>query len=185
MSVAPSARAAAWALAGLAAAVLATPTAAQTPPSLICQDEPEFRQFDFWVGDWEVFDNQSGNKAGENHIESRHAGCVLVERWESQGGGGGMSMNYYDSVTGVWRQLWVSVNYSIDIQGGLDGQGRMVLEGQLHNYRQRQGIPFRGTWTPNEDGSVRQLFEQQDAQGQWQVWFDGRYEPRGGQVDAK
>lgn len=80
---------------------------------------------------------------------------------------------------GTWRQHWVSVNYSIEIEGGLDEEGRMVLVGELHHYGQRAAIPFRGTWTPRPDGSVRQLFEQQDpATSEWQVWFDGRYERR-------
>ena len=161
--------------------VLAAPSAAQAqaPPSIICQDEPEFRQFDFWVGEWDVFDNVSGNRAGTNSIQALHGGCVLVESWTSAGGPGGTSINYYDNVRGTWRQYWVSVNYSIEIEGGLDEDGSMVLEGALHNYRQRVAIPFRGTWTPQPDGSVRQLFEQQDpATDAWQVWFDGRYEPR-------
>lgn len=174
------------ALAGLSASLpdSATAQTPQTPPPVICQQDAAYRQFDFWVGEWEVFGNQNGALAGRNHIEARHGGCVLVERWESNGGGGGMSMNYYDGTTGLWRQVWVSVNYNIDIQGGLDDQGRMVLEGEIHTYPGGgQSLPFRGTWTPQADGNVRQLFEQQDpSTGAWQVWFDGRYEPRGGQV---
>ena len=85
-------------------------------------------------------------------------------------------MNYYDNVTGRWRQLWVATNYSIDIEGGLNESGAMVLVGELHNYRPAQSVPFRGTWTPQPDGDVRQLFEQQDPDsGEWSVWFDGRY----------
>jgi hypothetical protein len=161
--------------------MLAAPSAvhAQTPPSLICQEEAEFREFDFWVGEWEVFNNLSGARAGMNTIEALHGGCVLVESWAGAGGAGGTSINYYDSVRGTWRQYWVSTNYSIEIEGGLDDEGRMVLVGELHDYRQRVAIPFRGTWTPQPDGSVRQLFEQQNtATGEWQVWFDGRYERR-------
>ena len=33
----------------------------------------------------------------------------------------------------------------------------------------------RITWTPNADGSVRQLWEAADAKGAWTVAFDGRY----------
>ena len=168
-----------WLVCALVALAAPSAVEAQTPPSIICQDEPEFRQFDFWVGEWDVFDNASGNRAGANSIESLHGGCVLVESWTSSGGPGGTSVNYYDNVRGTWRQYWVSVNYSIEIEGGLDQDGRMVLEGELHDYRQRAAIPFRGTWTPEPDGTVRQLFEQQDpATGEWQVWFDGRYERR-------
>lgn len=152
--------------------------AAQTPPK-VCMDEPAFRQFDFWVGDWDVYNNANDVLVGRNRIESRENGCVLVEKWASSSGGTGMSMNYYDSLTGKWRQVWIASNYSIDIEGGLNQEGAMVLEGRLHNYRSRRSFEFRGTWTPNEDGTVRQFFEQMNRESrEWQVWFDGRYEPR-------
>jgi hypothetical protein len=147
----------------------------QQPPPPVCQTNSEFRQFDFWIGEWTVTNSANGQVAGENRIESRESGCVLVEHWTASGSTG-MSMNYYDSITGKWRQIWVASNYSIDMAGGLNADGAMVLEGQLHNYRQGQALDFRGTWTPNPDGSVRQLFEQKDPQtGEWNVWFDGRY----------
>ena len=41
--------------------------------------------------------------------------------------------------------------------------------------RRRCQHPFRGRWTPLEDGRVRQLFQQQDDEGVWQTWFDGYY----------
>jgi hypothetical protein len=145
----------------------------------VCEDEAAFRAFDFWIGEWDVYNNANGNLAGRNRIESQESGCVLVERWTSASGGTGMSVNYYDIVTDQWRQVWIANGYSIDITGGLDESGAMVLVGEIHTYAQRRALPFRGTWTPNADGSVRQFFEQQDpATGEWQVWFDGRYEPR-------
>ena len=139
----------------------------------------EHRQFDFWVGEWDVYNNANGNLAGRNRIELRENGCVLVENWTSSSGGTGMSMNYYDSLTEKWRQVWIASNYSIDIVGTLNEVVAMALEGQLHNYRFSQSFEFRGTWTPHEDGTVRQFFEQKDPEsGEWRVWFDGRYEPR-------
>ena len=36
--------------------------------------------------------------------------------------------------------------------------------------------PFTGEWTPNEDGTVTQYFEQYDAETeQWNPWFSGLY----------
>jgi len=136
---------------------------------------PGFDQFDFWVGEWEVFANATGNKAGENSIQKQEQGCVLIERWQGASGGSGMSMNYYNPVLDQWRQLWVSANrYAIDIVGGLQN-GVMQLEGKIH-YFQGASQDFRGSWSLNDDGSVRQFFEQFDADSEeWQVWFDGRY----------
>ena len=58
----------------------------------------------------------------------------------------------------------------------LDGRltdGRMVLQGSgPHEGRPAQ---HRITWTPNADGTVRQLWEVQAAEGRWTVIFDGRY----------
>ena len=50
----------------------------------------------------------------------------------------------------------------------------MVLQGeavQPNGTRARQRI----TWTPNADGSVRQLWEVAGANDEWTIVFDGRY----------
>lgn len=73
-----------------------------------CSDIPGFAGFNFWVGEWEVFDNNTGNKVGENSIQPMESGCLLLESWASIDGGTGTSMNCFNPVTGEWRQLWVS-----------------------------------------------------------------------------
>jgi hypothetical protein len=65
--------------------------------------------------------------------------------------------------------------YAIDIAGGLV-DGSVVLLGEIYNYGSNETFDFRGTWTPNNDGSVRQFFEQyNDETEMWDPWFDGRY----------
>jgi hypothetical protein len=61
----------------------------------------------------------------------------------------------------------------IDIEGGLR-DGSMILSGRLTNPA-GESRPFRGTWTPNADGSVRQRFEISEDGRTWSTWFDGRY----------
>lgn len=138
--------------------------------------EQEFRVFDFWLGAWEVSDNVSGNFAGNNSIQQMEGGCMLLESWEGAGGSTGTSVNYYNPTEKQWRQLWISQGrYSIDIVGGLVGES-MQLVGYIYPFSGAEA-KFRGTWTPNLDGSVRQLFEQYDEESEsWGVWFDGRYE---------
>jgi len=99
-----------------------------------------------------------------------------MKTWAGAGGSSGISINYYNSVRDEWRQLWVSAGeYAIDIAGGLTN-GSMVLVGEIYNYGCNQTFEFRGTWTPNMDGSVRQFFEQyNDETEAWDSWFDGRY----------
>jgi hypothetical protein len=50
----------------------------------------------------------------------------------------------------------------------------MVLEGQT-TATDAQVTKHRITWTPDANGSVRQLWESTDAKGQWSVAFDGMY----------
>ena len=62
----------------------------------------------------------------------------------------------------------------IDISGG-SVDGSIVLEGTASYAEGGRRVPFRGTWTPLDDGRVRQYFEEADAAGQWKPWFEGIY----------
>lgn len=148
-----------------------------TPPTSVCETDGRFGDFDFWVGEWKVYSNDEGRSfQGSNAITRHHNGCLLMENWTSAKGTTGSSMNYYDTVTKKWRQLWIADAYSIDYTGGLDATGSMVLKGKIHYFKNRRSESFRGRWTPNKDGTIRQLFEQQDEEtGMWKVWFDGVY----------
>lgn len=160
-----------------AIALFAFTAPATAQSAFSCNDAPGFHDFDFWLGDWSVSDRATGKHAGKNRIEAIEANCALVETWAGNGGSTGMSLNLYNPVTARWRQVWVSAGgYSIDIEGGLK-DGAMVLEGTIFYYGQKATIPFRGTWTAEADGSVRQYFQQYDAKTSvWNDWFDGRYE---------
>ncbi len=139
-----------------------------------CEYDERFRQFDFWIGHWEV-STAAGQVAGANRIEKGEQGCMLLERWTGGGGGSGTSINYYDTAKGKWVQVWVaSAGYSIRIEGGLE-DGKMVLVGEIFGL-DGKALPFRGTWTPLDDGRVRQFFEQSNDNGEtWTPWFDGYY----------
>lgn len=99
-------------------------------PSSPCL-EPMHRQFDFWLGEWDVFD-PAGQQVGTNVIESQLDGCVVAEHWVDAGGVPGRSINTFDAETGQWHQTWVSANHRghLRLAGGVDDQGRMVLDGR-------------------------------------------------------
>lgn len=148
--------------------------AQQAPPS--CEELDVHRQWDFWIGEWDVVVNDSTRApAGANTITSRHNGCMLEEEWRSVSGGTGSSINFYDGARGVWRQVWVAAAYVIEIEGGLDDSGAMVLEGEIRTFVSGTTSPFRGIWTELEPGVVNQRFELQGPDGAWAVWFDGLY----------
>ena len=140
-----------------------------------CEQDDRFREFDFWVGEWNVRDGD-GTLQGENSITREEQGCVLVERWRGASGSTGMSINYLDRKTDEWVQIWHAAGgYQIDIRGGLTVDG-MLLRGTIHYVGTGQTAPFRGLWTPLPDGRVRQFFEQSNDDGAtWEPWFEGFY----------
>ena len=169
------------ALALAALTLLATPAAAQdaapAPPACATEAAP-YRDFDFWVGDWEVTD-PDGVFQGENTVSSRDGGCLIVEEWTGAGGGEGVSLNFVDPSSGAWRQVWRGTGVVIDYEGGLDADGAMVLEGAIVYAADGRSAPFHGRWTARNDGSVLQEFwEQSPESGDWEVWFVGVYRPK-------
>jgi len=158
--------------------LLAIPISAQdAAPPKPCETSEDFRAFDFWLGDWEVFNRKNGQAVGKNSISAIESGCALLEEWTSSNGNTGTSLNLYNPLTQSWRQLWVSNGYNIDISGGPNDQGHMVLEGRIHYY-QGQTKAFRGTWSALENGDVRQYFQEFDKDSaSWTDWFDGIYKP--------
>jgi hypothetical protein len=139
-------------------------------------DAAEFRQFDFWLGDWDVR-TPDGQLAGRNRIEREQGGCVLHERYSTERGYAGESFNIYDATRRVWHQTWVdNTGLLLLLDGGLR-DGSMVLEGPGVDGESR-AVRHRITWTPQADGRVRQLWETTDAAGRWATAFDGMYARR-------
>lgn len=133
----------------------------------------EYRQFDFWLGEWEVR-GAAGKLAGMNRVTRAFGGCALHEQYDTGRGYSGGSFNIYDAGRKKWHQSWVdSSGTLLQLDGGLV-DGKMVLEGETtaaNGARTRHRI----TWTPNSDGSVRQLWESTNPAGEWAVAFDGKY----------
>ena len=81
---------------------------AQSAP---CAADPLYRQFDFWIGEWDAF-GPKGNKAGESKISIILDSCVVLEEWTSTRPAKGVvytgkSFNTYNAVTRQWQQTWV------------------------------------------------------------------------------
>ena len=147
---------------------------AEKPDQTPCS-APEFRQWDFWLGTWRVTDPK-GIFQGSNVISRAPSGCGLIENWHSAGGGRGISLNGYDSVRKTWTQLWISPDSVIRLEGKLNERGALPMEGTISYNDKPIEHPFRGTWTPLSDGSVKQEFYEFDpATGKWEEWFIGIY----------
>ncbi|HEY0518182.1 MAG TPA: hypothetical protein VGC84_01725 [Ilumatobacteraceae bacterium] len=137
------------------------------------------RDFDFWVGEWDVHRSDTGELVGRNVITLLHGGRVLAERYTTLTGGfSGSSLNGFDSERGRWHQCWMdSAGLVLDIYGGLV-DGDMVMQGESQS-----GQSERIAWTPLADGSVRQHWQQSTDHGaNWLTVFDGTYRRRPSQV---
>lgn len=135
---------------------------------------PEHRQFDFWIGEWEVR-GPDGEVVGHNTIRRAARGCALLEEWRGATGGRGVSVNTYEANREVWTQTWVGDGATLHLEGGLQGE-EMVLSGTTPRATPDGEVLDRITWTPLEDGRVRQVWRvSADGGSTWQKIFVGTY----------
>ncbi len=134
----------------------------------------EYRQFDFWIGDWDVF-MPDGRLAGSNRIEPVLNGCVLHEHWLG-GNLAGESFNAWDARRKHWHQTWVDAAGSVLLlEGRFDGSTMTLSDAAVPDKPDGRAIN-EIRWTPNADGSVRQHWRTSADGGQtWTSVFDGRY----------
>lgn len=146
-------------------------------------DAPENRQFDFWLGEWDV----SGTGAdsvivAESSITAGAQGCVIIEYWRPFQGASGYSLNMYDVKSKEWHQEW------------MDGSGRhtpfkgLVEADGVLRYEQ-----LDGPWTDKtikrkrmnfqkiDDNTVRQWGESyRPKTKEWTIDWDLTYHRRPG-----
>jgi hypothetical protein len=149
--------------------------AADVIPQKPCHS-PEFRQFDFWIGDWDVESASAPGRISRNRITLVNDGCTLREEYTTSAGYVGTSLNFYDAARKRWHQTWIdNQGGALYLEGGLEGEA-MVLR-SLGDAASVQRI----TWTPLEDGRVRQHWEAtEDGGTTWTTVFDGTYTRRPG-----
>jgi len=80
------------------------------PAQKPCSD-PVYRQFDFWIGEWEAY-GLNGQKAGDSKISVILDSCIILEEWTSATVNRGLryagkSFNTYNAATKQWQQTWV------------------------------------------------------------------------------
>ena len=95
----------------------------QSPPC----SAPEFSQFDFWVGQWDL--TWSDTAHGTNTITKDYDGCVIREDFDSAPSGlfKGMSVSTFNKNLGLWQQTWVDNQGAyLDFKGGWE-EDKMVL----------------------------------------------------------
>jgi hypothetical protein len=156
--------------------VLPGPVGAQEPeaPAPPPCSGPEHRQFDFWIGEWDVT-RPGGAAAGTNRITSILGGCVLHESWKAANGPhAGQSFNIFGR-DGRWHQTWVdNGGLLLELVGGLE-RGRMVMA-QDRPGPDGKVARHEISWERLANGQVKQHWRSSDDGGQtWRDVFVGIY----------
>lgn len=92
----------------------------------------QFRQLDFWLGDWDArWAPSTGDSGiGSNHITRGYDGCVIEEHFDGRPGQPlmGHSVSMYVAPDKLWRQTWVDNQGGyIELSGGPRPNGDFVL----------------------------------------------------------
>jgi hypothetical protein len=138
-----------------------------------CAFRAESRQFDFWLGVWDVRD-QSGRPVGESRIDSTLGGCALIEHWMGAQGDQGSSVNTWNPVTGAWQQTW------LDDRGGVVEYVNGARHADTLTFPRSRpladGALQRLTFIADSPDQVRQIGERSTDGGKtWTVRYDFRY----------
>jgi hypothetical protein len=138
-----------------------------------CQ-KPEYRQFDFWVGDWDVH-SPNGPSVGHNLVTLEQDGCLLLEHWTaSSGGQTGTSFNYYDVRDKKWHQLYLDNSGNA---GAFPAMAGNLVDRKMVLLTDENQMPVsRWTWYVLGPGKVRQMAEQSsDGKKTWNIVWDSVY----------
>lgn len=143
--------------------------------------KPEYRQFDFWLGEWEAY-NPKGVKAGDSRISMQLDSCTILEEWTSTGvirglRFAGKSYNMYNAATQKWQQYWIDNTGNItQYFNGYYEPGKMILQTNNSKVNDTLWQIQKMTFYNLGPGKVRQLGETSSDNGKtWVTSFDLEY----------
>jgi tetratricopeptide (TPR) repeat protein len=135
--------------------------------------------FDFWAGDFDAaqWNGPPGRTGGRLHNTRDYDGCVFVEHWMPNPGGGpaGTSTAFYDTNRKAWRFFWIDDNNgSIEFEGQYR-DGAMRFEGALINADGSKALARNVLQSVAAD-TVRHTFSVSNDGGKtWTVQADDRF----------
>lgn len=137
-----------------------------------CRNKPEYRQFDFWVGEW-LPKNAQGVTVGTSTIQLILNDCVVLENWNTPVSSG-KSFSNFNSNDGKWHQTWVTDKGGLTYYtGGMEGDRMVLVADTVANGKKTL---LRMTYSKLENGDVRQHGESSTDEGKtWTTTYDFTY----------
>lgn len=137
-----------------------------------CKAKPEFRQFDFWIGEWDA-KNAQGITVGSSSVQLILNQCVIFENWSTPVSSG-KSFNIFCAADGKWYQTWVTDKGNLTHYVGEFKDGKMALVAE--NVANGKKTLNRMTFSKLPGGDVRQHGESSIDDGKsWTTTFDFTY----------
>lgn len=142
---------------------------------------PVYRQFDFWLGEWEAFAT-NGKKAGDSKISLILDSCIILEEWTGTSVNNGVhyagkSYNTYNAAKQKWQQYWVDNTGGVtEYFNGHYEDNKMIVE--TGNEKQADGSYKiqKMTFYNLEQDKIRQHGESSTDEGKtWKTDFDLEY----------
>lgn len=138
-----------------------------------CKASEEFRQFDFWIGEWNA-KNAQGITVGSSSIQLILNQCVIFENWSTPVSSG-KSFNIYNAKDKKWHQTWVDDKGLLTHYVGEFKDGKMVLIAENIDATGKKSLA-KMTFSKLPNGDVRQLGENSSDEGKtWTQSFDFTY----------
>ena len=151
-----------------------------------CTTDPVYRQFDFWMGEWDVY-SKNGKKAGDSKIELILDSCIILENWRSVNANKGIyysgkSFNTYNTTTAKWQQTWVdNVGGTAEFLDGHYENNKMIFMTKPFRFSRDTLAIRRLTFYNLEPGKVRQHGEISKDNGlTWATEYDLEYRRKKG-----
>ncbi len=143
-----------------------------------CMADAHVREFDFWVGEWEVYPTGTtpAGPGAKSMIQIISGGCAILENWESPNSKG-KSINFIDPVTNKWKQSWAG-NYANGTQEFVNGEYKNNAMHFTFETKDAQGKPLVGRFIFYNQGpnQVRQFNETSADGGKtWTTSYDFTY----------
>lgn len=139
------------------------------------------RQFDFWLGEWDVSPTGQVFVLAESTISLHAQGCVILENWRPFQGAQGLSINSYDPSDQFWHQAYVDASGERSPYRGRFDAGVMRMDDlRPAPPNSPAGFRRRMNFQALDANTVRQWGESSTDGISWRVTWDLTYRRRAG-----